>query len=374
MTAVEAKATGTGESDAGSGDWGEQLVCCSDPHCGLRAVIAIDSTVLGPAVGGTRIRAYASEAEAIADARLLARAMTVKAALAGLPIGGGKAVIMADPEVEKTEQLLRAYGRFVDTLGGRYVAAQDVGTTPADLDVVGFETSHVVGRSQRFGGGGDPSSYTARGVFQAMLAAFEHRNGSPDLAGGRVVVLGVGNVGSALVDLLVDAGAEVVVADRDEARVDAVQSRHQLQRVDWREAASVACDVFAPCALGGGLNQETIPALRCWGVVGAANNQLAEDADAERLAARGILYVPDFLASAGGLTAGTAELLAPTFRAEDANAAVDTIRDRALQVLERASDNGTTTVATSYVIARERIEAARQLPALGGVARAWSSD
>src|SRR4051794_32388350 len=193
--------------------WGEQLVFCSSPETGLRAIIAIDSTVLGPAMGGTRIRAYASTADAVRDVRLLASAMTVKAALAGLPVGGGKAVIIADPARDKSEALLRAYGRFVHTLGGRYVAAQDIGTTPTDLDIVATETPYVTGLTEGRGGGGNPSPFTARGVFQATTAAALHRNGTSDLTGLHVVVLGVGSVGEALVDLLTDAGSRVTIAD-----------------------------------------------------------------------------------------------------------------------------------------------------------------
>ena len=345
-------------------DWGEQLVFCSSPDTGLRAIIAIDSTVLGPAMGGTRIRAYSSTADAVRDVRLLASAMTVKAALAGLPVGGGKAVIIADPARDKSEALLRAYGRFVHTLGGRYVAAQDVGTSPADLDVVATETPYVTGLTESRGGGGNPSPFTARGVFQATTAAAMHRNGTPELTGLHVVVLGVGSVGAALVDLLIEAGARVTVADADEARIEAVRTQHEVQSVSWETAHAVQCDVFAPCALGGVLNAHTIPELGCWAVVGAANNQLAAPEGAQLLTQRGVLYVPDFLASAGGLIAGTTEKLWPPFRRESAMAAIDAIHDRTLMVLRRADADGRSTVDTAYALARERIDAVRRVPSL----------
>jgi glutamate dehydrogenase/leucine dehydrogenase len=345
-------------------DWGEQLVFCSSPETGLRAIIAIDSTVLGPAMGGTRMRAYSSTADAVRDVRLLASAMTVKAALAGLPVGGGKAVIIADPARDKSEALLRAYGRFVHTLGGRYVAAQDIGTTPADLDIVATETPYVTGLTEGRGGGGNPSPFTARGVFQATTAAALHRNGTPDLTDLHVVVLGVGSVGAALVDLLVDAGARVTIADAAEDRLAAVEARHEVQRVAWEAAHAVPCDVFAPCALGGVLNAQTIPELDCWAVVGAANNQLAEPQGAAQLTNRQILYVPDFLASAGGLIAGTTEKLWPPFRRESAMAEIDAIHDRTLMVLRRADADGTSTVDTAFALARERIDAVRRAPSL----------
>lgn len=352
------------DADDPASGWGEQLVFCSSPETGLRAIIAIDSTVLGPAIGGTRIRPYASTEEAVRDVRLLASAMTVKAALAGLPVGGGKAVIIADPARDKTEALLRSYGRFVHTLGGRYIAAQDVGSTPADLDVVGTETPYVTGLTESRGGGGNPSPFTARGVFQATTAAAAHRNGTPELTGVHVVVLGVGSVGAALVDMLVEAGARVTVADAAEDRLAAVRAQHDVESVPWERAHATPCDVFAPCALGGVLTARTIAELECWAVVGAANNQLAEPDGAELLTQRGVLYVPDFLASAGGLIAGTTEKLWAPFRRESAMAAIDAIHDRTLMVLKRADADGRSTVDTAYALARERIDAVRRAPSL----------
>jgi glutamate dehydrogenase/leucine dehydrogenase len=344
-------------------DWGEQLVFCAAPEAGLQAIIAIDSTTLGPAIGGTRIRPYPTVAEAVQDARRLARAMTTKAALAGLAVGGGKAVIIADPATDKTEALLRAYGRFVDTLGGRYVAAQDVGTAPEDLDLVGRETPWVVGRSVRVGGSGDPSGFTALGVFRAMEAVAEHRHDSA-LTGLRIVVLGVGSVGGALVELLVEAGAEVMIADVSAARLDELHSRFGVAIVPWETAHRADCDIFAPCGLGGGINAETIPELRCWAVVGAANNQLRDPEDAELLAERNIDYVPDFLSNAGGLIAGSSELLLPRFERAHALAAIDQIRNRTALVLRRAAETGVTALAAAELIAAERVESARRLPLL----------
>ena len=241
----------------------EQVVFCADPESGLRAVIAVYSTALGPALGGTRFFPYASEEAAVADALALSRAMAYKNSLAGLDLGGGKGVIIGDPSVHKTEALLRAYGRFVESLGGRYLTACDVGTSNADLDVVARETRFAHGRSLAQGGCGDSSVLTAFGVFQGMRAAAEHRWGSASLAGRTVAVAGVGKVGSWLVDSLVDDGASVVVTDVDPAAVQRVQAQHPGVRAatDTAELVRTPHDVYAPCALGGALDDETVAVL-----------------------------------------------------------------------------------------------------------------
>jgi len=281
----------------------EQVVFCSDPASGLRAVIAIHSTALGPALGGTRFYPYATEEAAVADVLRLSRAMSYKNSLAGLDLGGGKAVIIGDPRTGKTEALLRAYGRFVESLGGRYLTACDVGTYNADLDVVARETRYAHGRSEAYGGCGDSSVLTAYGVFQGMRAAAQHCWGSPSLAGRTVAVAGVGKVGSWLTGHLVDDGADVVVTDVDPAAVARVQSRHPSVRAVADTAALVRTphDVYAPCALGGALDEETVAVLPGRVVCGGANNQLATPEMAVRLAERGILYAPDFLVNAGGV-------------------------------------------------------------------------
>lgn len=290
---------------ADAGDF-EQVAFCHHRPTGLRAIVAIHSTVLGPALGGTRFWPYDTEVEALTDVCRLARGMTYKHAAAGLDQGGGKAVIWGDPRTIRTEGLIRAYGRFVHGLAGRYLTAEDVGTTQADMDLIRRETPHVTGVSPSLGGSGDPSPATAWGVLWALRAAAEVRWGSADLAGRHVTVSGVGKVGRALVDHLVGEGASVTIADiRDEA-VRAVlddhpDARQRLDVVAPERAHGVECDVFAPCALGAVLDESTIPELRCEIVAGSANNQLAEPDDDRRLVDRGILYVPDYVANAGGV-------------------------------------------------------------------------
>ncbi|WP_104525180.1 Glu/Leu/Phe/Val family dehydrogenase [Blastococcus atacamensis] len=281
----------------------EQVVFCSDAESGLRAIIAIHSTALGPALGGTRFYPYASEDAAVADALRLSRAMSYKNSLAGLDLGGGKAVIIGDPRTDKTEALLRAYGRFVESLGGRYLTACDVGTYNADLDVVARETRYAHGRSEAYGGCGDSSVLTAYGVFQGMRSAAQHCWGSPSLAGRTVAIAGVGKVGSWLAGHLVEDGADVVVTDVDPAAVERLQTRHPQVRAVADSAALVRTphDVYAPCALGGALDEETVAVLPGRIVCGGANNQLASPEMAERLRGRGILYAPDFLVNAGGV-------------------------------------------------------------------------
>lgn len=282
----------------------EQVVFGHDAASGLRAVVAVHSTVLGPALGGTRFWPYPSETEAITDVCRLARGMTYKHAAAGLAQGGGKAVIWGDPRTDRTDALITAYAEFVDRLGGRYLTAEDVGTTQADMDLIRETTPHVTGVSPELGGSGDPSPATAWGVLWAIRAAAAARWGSADLAGRHVVVSGVGKVGSALVDHLLDDGATVAVSDVNDRAIAAVVDEHGTDRVTVvgvDDAHRTECDVFAPCALGAVLSEATVPELRCEIIAGSANNQLATDDDDDRIAERGILYVPDYVANAGGV-------------------------------------------------------------------------
>ncbi|KAA9165731.1 Glu/Leu/Phe/Val dehydrogenase [Amycolatopsis acidicola] len=288
----------------------EQVVHCQDPVTGLKAIIAVYSTALGPALGGTRFYPYAREEDALTDVLALSKGMAYKNALAGLDLGGGKAVIIGDPAKDKSEALLRAYGRFVQSLGGRYITACDVGTYVADMDVVARETKYVTGRSPDDGGAGDSSVLTAFGVFQGMRAAAGHRWGTTDLAGRRVGVSGVGKVGFILVGHLVDAGAHVVVTDVSGAAIDRVRAAHPGVEVvpDAETLVRTPLDVFAPCALGGALNDETVPVLATEIVCGAANNQLAHPGVEKQLVDRGILYAPDYLVNAGGVIQVSDEL------------------------------------------------------------------
>ncbi|MFN2545295.1 MAG: Glu/Leu/Phe/Val dehydrogenase [Actinomycetota bacterium] len=279
----------------------EEVVFFHDASSELHGIVAIHSTTLGPALGGTRFYPFKTEEDALRDVLRLARGMTFKAAAAGLDLGGGKAVIIGDPKRIKTEELLRAYGRFLDSLGGRYVTAEDVGTTGDDMDMIRRETRHVTGVSPAMGGSGDPSPVTAWGVYQGLIACAEEAWKDASLRGRRVAVQGVGKVGFHLVKHLHEAGASVVVSDVD---VDAVARAVREFGVDTAEPDKIhaeECDIFAPCALGAIIRDDTIPSLRCRVVAGAANNQLAAPEHGEQLRELGILYAPDYIINAGGL-------------------------------------------------------------------------
>ncbi|MGH9362916.1 MAG: Glu/Leu/Phe/Val dehydrogenase dimerization domain-containing protein [Thermoanaerobaculia bacterium] len=280
----------------------ERVLFCSNPDVGLQAIIAVHSTVLGPGLGGVRMWPYASLDEALVDALRLSRAMTYKAAAAGVNLGGGKAVILADPKHDKSEALFRSFGQYVDSLGGLYITAEDVGTDTEDMEVILSETSWVTGVSPAHGGGGDPSPVTAYGVLQGMKAAAQRCWGETSLAGRTVAVQGLGNVGSHLASYLRNEAAKVFGSDIDPERVARARVEHGVEPVPADEVLEVECDVLAPCALGAVLNEETIPRLRCAIVAGGANNQLADEArDGRALQERGILYAPDFVINAGGL-------------------------------------------------------------------------
>jgi leucine dehydrogenase len=276
-----------------------------DEASGLRAIVAIHSTRLGPAIGGSRLRAYGTEAEAIEDVALLARAMSYKAALAHLPHGGGKAVLIAPPglgtptfNVEQRAQMFRAFGRFVDGLGGRYVTTEDSGTSPSDMDVIRTSTRHVLGAS---GGSGDPSPFTALGVRRGIEAIAHTLLGKSDLKGLHVAIQGVGHVGTHLARELYQAGARLTIADVDLARREVVSRECHAEVADIEKILEVECDVLAPCALGGALTENVLPRLKCKVVAGAANNQLRTPSVGKTLHARGIFYAPDYAINAGGL-------------------------------------------------------------------------
>ncbi|MQT02731.1 amino acid dehydrogenase [Streptomyces jumonjinensis] len=338
----------------------EQVVLCQDRASGLKAVIAIHSTALGPALGGTRFYPYASEAEALADALNLARGMSYKNALAGLGHGGGKAVIIGDPETLKSEELLLAYGRFVDSLGGRYVTACDVGTYVADMDVVARETRWATGRSPEHGGAGDSSVLTAYGVFQGMRACAEQLWDAPTLSGRTVGVAGVGKVGHHLVTHLLEDGARVVITDVREESVRRVLDRHPEVTAVPDTAALIrteGLDVYAPCALGGALDDHTVPVLTARAVCGAANNQLAHPGVEKDLADRSILYAPDYVVNAGGVIQVADELHGFDFDRCKAKAAK--IYDTTLEIFARAKKDGVPPAVAADRIAEQRMAEAR---------------
>ena len=318
----------------------EQVVFCTDEPSGLRCIIALHSTALGPGLGGTRFYPYADERHAVDDVLALSRGMSYKAALSGLDLGGGKAVVLGDPHVDKTPDLLRAYGRMVESLSGRYVTACDVGTFPEDMDVVAETCSHVTGRSEAGGGLGDSSVLTAYGVLQGMRAAAQHVWGDPDLAGRRVGVAGVGKVGRHLVDHLAEQGAEVVVTDVDQAALASVVAEHPAVQVvsDTDELVRAPLDVYAPCALGGALDDATVEVLRAAVVCGGANNQLAHPGVEKQLQDRGIVYAPDYCVNAGGLVQVAAERDGSSL--EHARERVTGLFDTTLAVLARAAAEG----------------------------------
>ncbi|HEY4596707.1 MAG TPA: Glu/Leu/Phe/Val dehydrogenase [Thermoanaerobaculia bacterium] len=278
----------------------EEAVFFSDPSSGLRAIIAIHSTALGPALGGTRFYPYGSEDAALRDVLRLSRGMTYKAAAAGLNLGGGKAVIIGDSKQDKTEELFRAFGRYVESLNGLYITAEDVGTGTEDMEVVSHETRWVTGLSPELGGGGDPSPVTAFGTLQGIKAAVQHL-GDDSLQGRSVAVQGLGSVGYNLARFLRDEGAKVFGTDIDPERTAQAREELGVEIVPLNEILEVECDVVAPCALGAVINDESIPRLRCRIVAGAANNQLKEDRHGQELHDRGILYAPDYVINAGGL-------------------------------------------------------------------------
>ncbi len=333
----------------------EQVVFCQDKPTGLRAIIGIYSTALGPALGGTRFYPYASEEAALHDVLELSRGMAYKNALAGLDLGGGKAVIWGDPEKIKSEGLLRAYGRMVESLGGRYYTACDVGTYVQDMDVIARETRFVTGRSVEHGGAGDSSILTAWGVFQGMRAAAEHVYGTPTLAGRRVGIAGLGKVGKYLTVHLLEDGASVVATDVSEkALAWAKETYPQVDIVDSAaELVAADIDVYAPCALGGALNDDTVPVLKAKIVAGAANNQLAHPGIEKLLEDRGILYAPDYVVNAGGVIQVADEI--EGFNFERAKLRATKIYDTTKQLLQLASAEGVPPAVAADRMAERRM-------------------
>lgn len=334
----------------------EQVALCSDPAAGYRGIIAIHSTVLGPALGGTRFWNYASDDAAIEDALRLSRGMTYKNAVAGLNLGGGKAVIIGDNKTKQREMIFRAHGRFVESLGGRYVTAEDVGTSTGDMDFVHMETEYVAGLTDR---SGDPSPVTARGVFRAIQAAAKWRWDSDDLAGKTILIQGCGHVGYNLAKELSAVDAKLIVTDMDAERVKRVVNDFSAKAVKPDDIFGQKADIFAPCALGGIINDKTIRQLKVEVVAGAANNQLLEERHGDELESRDILYAPDYVANAGGVINVYSELAG--WDAQRSLRKADEIYDTILGVFAIAKADKVPTYVAADRLAEQRITAIRSL-------------
>jgi leucine dehydrogenase len=333
----------------------EQLVFCHDKNTGLRAIIAIHDTTLGPALGGCRMWPYETEEEAVVDALRLARGMTYKAAGSGLNLGGGKSVILGDPDKDKSEALFRSFGRYVETLGGRYIVAEDVGTSTEDINYIRVETSYVVGVDVTRGGSGDPSPLTALGVAQGMRACAEEVFGSASLEGRTVAVQGLGHVGYHLCRHLHEDGANLIVTDLHPDFVERAVREFGAKPVEPDEILSMPCDILAPCALGAVVNDETLPNFRCSIIAGSANNILAENYHGEALSERDILYAPDYVINAGGLINVADEL--EGYNKERAIKRVMRIYDSIKKIIAIAKRDGVPTCVAADTMALERIAA-----------------
>lgn len=336
----------------------EQLLFCNDSATGLRAIIAVHDTTLGPSLGGTRMWPYQSEAEALKDVLRLSRGMTYKSAISGLNLGGGKAVIIGDPRKDKSEAMFRRFGRFVDSLNGQYITAEDVGITTKDIEYVSLETDNVAGLTEAMGGSGDPSPVTAYGVYMGMKAAAKVAFGTEDLNGRRVAVQGMGHVGQYLVDHLMKEKALVTITDIHEDKLQAVAKKHNVQVVGPEEIYDVEMDIYAPCALGATVNDETLKRLKCRVIAGAANNQLAdENVHGIAVLESGIHYAPDFLINAGGIINCSWEV-----RGYNRNAAMqqtEEIFDTTLAIFDLAAKENIPTYLAANRLAEERVRSVR---------------
>jgi leucine dehydrogenase len=343
----------------------KKVVLCNDTDIGLRAVIAIHSTALGPAAGGLRMWTYDSEEEAIMDALRLGRGMTYKYAAAGVNLGGGKAVIIGDPKKDKSEALLRAMGRMIDQLGGEYITGEDVGTTLEDMETIYSETDHVVTLPEHAGGAGDISPATALGSIQAMRACAKRVWSTPELEGKSVALQGLGMVGGKALSTLVEAGAEVVVTDIDEEKVEMAVKEFGVKAVDPEEIYSQEVDIFAPYALGAVINDDTIPQLKAKVVAGAANNILAEERHGDELERRDIVYAVDFVANSGGTIFDTDRYRKGGFQTERAMTNVRRIFERIEEIFDISERDGVAYYRAAERLAEERIEAMNKVRLLG---------
>jgi leucine dehydrogenase len=333
----------------------EQIVFCNDKDTGLKAIIGIHNTVLGPALGGTRMWNYNNEWEALNDALRLSRGMTFKSAITGLNLGGGKAVIIGDAKTQKTPELMKRFGEFVHSLSGKYITAEDVGMTTEDMDTVREVTPYVTGISESKGGAGNPSPITAYGVFMGMKAAANFKYGSDVLEDKNVFVQGIGHVGESLVEHLTNEGAKVTIADINEERLEAVRAKYDVTIYRGQDIYSEPMDIYAPCALGATINDDTIHKLRADIIAGAANNQLADEVKHGKLLQdKNILYAPDFLINAGGIINVYAEL--ENYDRQEIIRKTENIYNTTLEILDRAKVNNISTNLAAMSIAKERIE------------------
>lgn len=332
----------------------EQVVFCQDKETGLKAIIAIHNTVLGPALGGTRMWKYDNELDALKDVLRLSRGMTYKAAVTGLALGGGKAVIVGDASTEKTEALMRKFGEYVNSLGGKYITAEDVGMNTKDMEYVKMETDHVTGIPVEMGGSGDPSPVTAYGVYMGMKASAKFKWGCHDLKGKRVVVQGIGHVGENLVKHLTEERAAVIINDINESRLKEVSEMYGAEIMKGDAIYDVEMDIYAPCALGATVNDDTLNRLKCDVIAGAANNQLEdEEVHGEVVKAKGMVYAPDFLINAGGLINVYSELHG--YDREKALERTRKIYDTTLEILLKAEQEDITTHQAALRMAEQRI-------------------
>jgi len=333
----------------------EQIVFCNDKDTGLKAIIGIHNSVMGPALGGTRMFNYANEWEALNDVLRLSRGMTYKAAITGLNIGGGKAVIIGDAKTQKTPELMRKFGEFVHSLSGRYITAEDVGMETADMDIVRDVTPYVTGISEERGGSGNPSPVTAFGVYMGMKAAAKQQFGSEKLEGKKVLVQGIGHVGETLVEYLTKEGAQVFITDINEEKLYQVASKYNAQIFTGEDLYTADVDIYAPCAMGATINDTTVNKIKAKVIAGAANNQLAnENTHGLILQERGILYAPDFLINAGGIINVYAELA--HYDKAEIMRKTENIYNTTLEIFDYATANGITTHQAALTIAQNRID------------------
>lgn len=337
----------------------EQVVFCHNKDAGLKAIIAIHNTTLGPALGGTRMWPYKSEAEALNDVLRLSRGMTYKNAVAGLNLGGGKAVIIGNPATDKSEALFRSFGQFVETLGGRYITAEDVGIDVNDMEFVFRETEYVTGVHQVHGGSGDPSPFTAYGTLQGLMASLNKRFGDEEVGKYSYAVQGLGHVGMEFVKLLKERGAKIFVTDINQGLIDKAVNEYGAEAVGLDEIYDVPADVYSPCALGGTINEETLQRLKVKIVCGSANNQLANDAMGDEVQKRGILYAPDYAVNAGGVMNVSLEI--DGYNRERAMRMMRTIYHNLSRIFEIADRDGIPTYKAADRLGEERITAIGKL-------------